>query len=153
MLKQLQHKVPPPLWGVLFGLGMWGLVDVLPLLSFDFNYRLALCLFIGAIGLSIDLYSLLLFIRAKTTVNPLTPSASELVTIGMYRISRNPMYLGMLLVLCAWSLYLATLSAVILVPFFVLVLNKLQIEPEEQALTTIFPEQYPQYCLRVRRWI
>jgi len=153
MLKQLQHKVPPPVWGILFGISMWWLAGEFPIYTVEFSFRQPLYCLIGGIGLSIDLYSIYLFLRAKTTVNPFKPSASTLVTSGMYRFSRNPMYLGMLLILCACTLYFATLSAVLLLPLFIVVLNKSQIEPEEAVLNVIFPEHYPQYCSQVRRWL
>jgi len=153
MLKRLQHKIPPPLWGVIVGLSMWFLALNLPLYSVELRWLKPLAMLIGGVGVSIDLYSVFLFFRAKTTINPLKPSASTLVTSGMYRFSRNPMYLGMLLILCGWGLYLATLSALFLLPVFVLIINKLQIEPEEQMLHQIFPEQFPSFCRRVRRWM
>jgi len=153
MLKRLEHKIPPPLWGVLFGLLMWVVASTAPLLTFDFSQRLLLSALIGGAGLSVDLYSLLLFFKAKTTVNPLKPSASALVTGGMYRFSRNPMYLGMLLLLCGWAVYLGALSALLLAPLFIVVLNRLQIMPEERMLAKLFPKDYSGYCSQVRRWL
>jgi len=106
------------------------------------------------LGLSIDLWSLFLFFRAKTTINPMKPANSGmLVSHGMYRISRNPMYLGLLLLLSGWAIYLGDTVTFIGPPLLVYILNRQQILPEERILEHIFGEQYRQYCRRVRRWL
>lgn len=153
MLSRLEHKVPPPIWALLTVVLMMVLAHFAPLLSLDFAYRKQLSVFIGIVGGLIDVYSVYLFVRAKTTVNPLKPSASSLIVSGMYKFSRNPMYLGMLIILSACGLYLGALSALLMLPVFVLVMNKLQIAPEERQLRSIFPQDYPVYCQRVRRWL
>ena len=76
-----------------------------------------------------------------------------LVTTGMYRFSRNPMYLGLLLLLTGWSIYLGAVSAILLLPLFVLVLTKMQIQPEEIILEELFGQSYIEYKLKVHRWI
>jgi len=94
------------------------------------------------------------FRRAKTTVNPMKPeSASALVASGIYRYSRNPMYLGFLLMLLGWALWLSNASALLLLPAFVLYMNRFQICPEERALLSLFGPDYMQYRARVRRWL
>ena len=94
------------------------------------------------------------FRAEKTTVNPMTPdAASALVTSGIYGISRNPMYLGFLLLLLGWSLWLASLYALALSAGFVWYMNRFQIAPEETALGSIFGSQFTAYKKRVRRWL
>jgi protein-S-isoprenylcysteine O-methyltransferase Ste14 len=94
------------------------------------------------------------FRRAKTTVNPMKPSSSSsLVISGIYKYTRNPMYLGFVLVLLGWAAFLSNLAALALVPAFVLYLNYFQIMPEEHVLASLFPDAYPAYRARVRRWI
>ena len=94
------------------------------------------------------------FVLVKTTMNPFELNKPhKLVVSGLYRVSRNPMYFGMLLILIATLFFFYTISAVIVVPSFIVLLNKLQIEPEEKALTELFGAEYKEYCDRVRRWI
>ena len=107
-----------------------------------------------AIGLVLNLLPKLAFQRARTTVNPLRPSASSaLVTHGVYRYTRNPMYLGQATVLAGAMLYLQNLTALLAVPLFVLYITRLQIVPEERVLSARFPEAYALFRQRVRRWL
>ena len=87
-------------------------------------------------------------------MNPTRPNAtSSLVTGGVFRLTRNPMYLSLLLYLLAWAAYLSNWLALLLVPVFVLYINELQIKPEERALSTLFGDEYRSYAARVRRWL
>ncbi|MCE2573820.1 methyltransferase family protein [Motilimonas eburnea] len=113
----------------------------------------AVSLFI-LLGLIFGLSGVGLFRRFNTTVNPINPEqASTLVTSGIYRFSRNPMYLGLLFCLLAWASYLGALTAFLVAPLFVIYMNLFQIIPEEQVLTRLFGESYQAYCRRVRRWL
>lgn len=106
------------------------------------------------VGVSMDIISFLNFQKNKTTVNPLSPEkATSLVIGGFYRFTRNPMYLGMLLILTGIAMLLASISSFLLLPVFVLAMNSLQIKPEEKALEKIFSEEYLNYKKKVRRWI
>jgi protein-S-isoprenylcysteine O-methyltransferase Ste14 len=94
------------------------------------------------------------FIRAKTTVNPMKPdSSSSLVVSGIYQFTRNPMYLGFLLGLFGWAIFLSNALAFFLLPAFIAYMNRFQIEPEEKALARLFGEQFVAYRSRVRRWL
>lgn len=94
------------------------------------------------------------FRKAHTTVNPVSPSSSSsLVTGGIYRFSRNPMYLGFLLALAGWAVFLGNPFAAALVPLFVAYMNRFQIVPEERALAGIFGSEFTTYMSRVRRWL
>jgi protein-S-isoprenylcysteine O-methyltransferase Ste14 len=87
-------------------------------------------------------------------VNPMTPEASSaLVVAGIFRWTRNPMYLGMLVVLIAWALWLSNALAFIVLPLFVAYLNRFQILPEERALQARFGAEFERYCRSVRRWL
>ena len=111
---------------------------------------------IGFIGLALllDLGSLGLFLWQKTTPHPFKEQkAHHLVTGGFYRISRNPMYLGLLLMLIGWACYLGSLSGFFILPLFIWVITTQQIVYEEQALTEKFEEDYKDYQAQVRRWI
>ena len=102
----------------------------------------------------IDLSSFIKFLISKTTVNPFKPEkAQTLVTTGMYQFSRNPMYLGLLLLLIGWALYVGALSAILLIPLFILLITTMQIQPEEIILEEIFGQSYIEYKRNVRRWI
>jgi len=93
------------------------------------------------------------FRKAKTTVNPVKPHASSLVTSGVYAISRNPMYLGGFTMLLGWTIFLSNPLAFLFLPLYVLYLNRFQIAPEERVLTSLFGETYVAYQARARRWL
>lgn len=95
------------------------------------------------------------FRRVKTTMNPIKPEqASAFVTTGIYAKSRNPMYLGFLLILIGWAVYLGNAVVLLIFPLiFVLYMNRFQIGPEERALEAIFSDVYVSYMRRVRRWL
>jgi protein-S-isoprenylcysteine O-methyltransferase Ste14 len=108
----------------------------------------------AAAGIALAAAALLRFRAARTTVNPLDPGkASQLVTGGVFRLSRNPMYLGLTLLLIGWALWLGSASPWVVPPLFVLVMTVAQIIPEEQALGRLFGEPYADYRRRVARWI
>jgi protein-S-isoprenylcysteine O-methyltransferase Ste14 len=109
---------------------------------------------LSAIALAIGAAALFGFRKAKTTINPTTPQASTaLVLTGIYRLTRNPMYLAMLMVLIAWALLVSNAAAFLVLPVFVAYLNRFQIRPEEQALHTRFGAEFERYCRNVRRWL
>lgn len=146
--------IPPPLIGLLTGAGMWGLARMLPDLTIEASLLRWCALAVMAVGVLIEAVSVLAFLRARTTVTPLKPEkASTLVVSGLYHVSRNPMYLGMLILLIGWALWLANPAALILPPVFVLYLTVFQIKPEEAALSEKFGSDYEAYRGRVRRWI
>ncbi len=119
-----------------------------------FGLRLGTALVFVAIGQSISISGILLFRRAGTTVNPFKPGAtSSLVTTGIYRFTRNPMYIGLLLTLLGWVAFLSSPSALFYLAVFVLYMNRFQIEPEERVLSSLFGADYAAYQTRVRRWL
>jgi protein-S-isoprenylcysteine O-methyltransferase Ste14 len=92
------------------------------------------------------------FRRRRTTLNPFG-EASALVQDGLYRYSRNPMYLGMLLVLAGVALWLGHLLALLLLPTFVVVVSRRNIRVEERVLEARFGDDYRRYRRNVRRWL
>lgn len=146
----LQNRIPPPLVAIVFGLLMWGLSGVSP------RYELTpwLAIVIALVGLTVCLAGVWSFRRARTTVNPLHPErASALVDTGVYRYTRNPMYLGFAVILLAWVLLLGSPAALLGVAGFILFMNRFQIAPEEQVLRRLFAGDFARYCGRVRRWL
>lgn len=91
---------------------------------------------------------------AGTTIDPRLPAQSvTLVVHGVFRYSRNPMYAGFLLMLCAWGVWLGSITALLGLPLFVIYLTYFQIKPEERLLQDRFGEAYQRYQSTVRRWL
>lgn len=125
-----------------------------PALGFSLPGSRILAAGLAGAGVVVALLGVASFRRARTTVNPLQPAAaSHLVVSGIYHRTRNPMYLGMLLVLLGWALFLSNLLAVVLATGFVPLMNRLQILPEERALTALFGSAFADYKSKVRRWL
>jgi len=104
----------------------------------------------GFIGLA-GIYE---FRKAKTTVNPTKPhEASSIVDSGVFKFSRNPMYLGLLLLLIGFAYWQQNILGLLTCALFVWYMNRFQIEPEERTLTQIFGQPYVDYLARVRRWV
>lgn len=151
----MDNRIPPPLVATLFGVLMWLASRYLPgTMTLTIEWRTSLALVVLLAGVAICLAGVLSFRRARTTVNPLKPeTASALVSSGVYRYTRNPMYLGFAIVLIAWSILLAWPPALLGVLGFVIYMNIFQIGPEERALASLFGEKFTQYCSQVRRWL
>jgi protein-S-isoprenylcysteine O-methyltransferase Ste14 len=153
-LSALELKMSPVMMTVLLAVLMWILARQTEGFRLASELRLtALLLFLGS-GAAIGFAGVRAFRRARTTVNPWRPHrSSELVVSGIYRRTRNPMYLGLLLALLGWGLYLANLYALLLACTFVPYMNRFQIRPEERALAQAFGGIFLDYCQRVRRWL
>ena len=148
----MKTKIPPPILALV-------MVVLIYLSSFfiestTFNYQGSLSVLVLILGLACAIPSFKLFARYKTTISPLKPSdATALVTEGMYRYSRNPMYLGLLLLTIASTIWFGSWFGIIINILFIFLINFLQIIPEEEALLEIFGEEYEEYKKNVRRWI
>ncbi len=150
----LDLKIPPPVVGLAVAGLVYGIARLVPEAGFDHPLRPWVALVIAVTGLAIDLSALNAFFRHRTTANPLSPQrSSSVVTSGIYRFSRNPMYLGMLLLLTAWAVWRGNGAAFLALPLFVLYITVFQIKPEEQILRAKFGAPYEAYLRRVRRWI
>ena len=151
-MHRLELKVPPAIVGAVIAAGMWLVSYTLP--AFAYTPLPVVTVGLGLAGFAIIGVAVLWFSMEHTTVNPMKPaSASVLVTSGIYGHSRNPMYLGMFLILVAWALYLANVLALLFLPAFILYMNRFQIQPEERALTARFGREYLEYMSQVHRWI
>lgn len=152
-MNALQLRIPPPVVTLLFAGAMW-LTAQLELGRFSLTGQRWLAGVLFGVGLAVAASGIYAFRRARTTVSPTQPGrAARLVTGGVYRVTRNPMYLGMALLLVAWAVLLGSLPSLLLVPFFVLYLNRFQIAPEERVLLQKFGRAYREYQKRVRRWL
>jgi protein-S-isoprenylcysteine O-methyltransferase Ste14 len=150
----LDLKVPPLALVLLVGGVMWIAAWAVPAFVFAFPARSLFAMAAVAAGAAIAGTGIVSFRRAKTTVNPMKPeSSSALVQSGIYRLTRNPMYLGFLLILLGWAIFLSNALAFLLLPAFVWYMNRFQIEPEERALTSLFGQTFLSYRSGVRRWI
>jgi protein-S-isoprenylcysteine O-methyltransferase Ste14 len=153
-MRWLELRMPPPVVALVAGLLMWLAAQVVPSFGWPLPARIAAAAALAVVGVAFDVAGFVSFRRARTTINPLRPArASSLVVTGVYRYTRNPMYVGAALLLLAWAAFLANAAALALVPAFVLYLTRFQINPEERALSGIFGAQYRAYCGRVRRWL
>lgn len=154
-MQKLELKIPPPLLVLLLSLAMWPLPKALPALAVPpLELRLPVALAIAFVGAAFSLAGAFAFRREQTTTNPLRPhQASALVTTGVYRITRNPMYFGLMLVLLAWAAALGAPVSLAGPVGFIMYLNRFQIGPEERVLAAKFGAAFEHYRAGVWRWI
>ena len=152
--RRLELRIPPVLVWFGFAAAMFGVAGAGPALDFELAGSSWIALALGVLGVAVAVAGVAAFRRKGTTVNPLTPNATSLVvSSGVYRVSRNPMYLGFFLALAGWAVYLSNLGAALLLPVYVAYMTRLQIEPEERALLAKFGPEFAEYMSRVRRWL
>jgi protein-S-isoprenylcysteine O-methyltransferase Ste14 len=153
-MKMLETKIPPPVVALVFALLIWFGADYLPRIEISGVAKIIVVTLLVVIGVSFDLSGLVNFVRVKTTINPMKPhDASALVKTGIYRITRNPMYVGLAFNLSAWCIYLDSPFALVFVAGFIVYINAFQILPEERTLTKLFGDEYREYQSSVRRWL
>lgn len=153
-MKALETRIPPPIIALAFATLIWWMANYLPKIEIEFVPKVIIVSLLLAIGAFFDLSGLLTFRRARTTVNPMKPhTSSALVNTGVYQITRNPMYVGLVFVLSGWCIYLNCPTAMIGVAGFIFYIHAFQILPEERMLVTLFGEEYMEYQSRVRRWL
>ena len=153
-MNALKLKIPPVAQTFIVAAGMWLVSRYAPSLSVTIPARVFLAVFVAGLGVAAAAPAVSAFRSADTTVDPFTPDkASALVVAGVYRFSRNPMYLGLLCLLIAWAVWLSNLAAFAWLVVFVLYMNRFQILPEDRALTEQFGDDYRAYLKSVRRWI
>lgn len=151
----LENRIPPLLVTALFAYIMAAIAGMLPQVTFILPERGKIAGGIVLLGLLVMLVAAMQFRRAKTTVDPLHPqAASSLVSGGIFRLSRNPMYLGMAIVLLGWAAFLGNAPALVLGLWgFVAFIGRFQIAPEERVLQGHFGAAFDAYAARTRRWI
>ena len=148
----MDNKVPPPIVTFICGLAIYFSKSFFnEFFSYSNNIN---SLFLLILGLVVFLSAVKSFRKQKTTVNPLEPKqASSLVTSGIFKFSRNPMYLGMLIILLSLSSKFNLIGGMIISLFFYIFITKFQIIPEEAAMNELFGNEFINYSNKTRRWI
>jgi protein-S-isoprenylcysteine O-methyltransferase Ste14 len=150
----LELKIPPPAVTALVAVMMWGISRLTLPLEVPGLIRVVVAVLLVLTGACIGIAGVVAFRRGKTTINPMRPqTTSALISSGIYRFSRNPMYVGILFALVAWAIFLSSAWAMIGPVAFVLYINRYQIEPEERVLASMFGAAYADYKSAVRRWL
>jgi len=153
-VRWLENRIPPPLVAVAIAAGMWVLARWLPLFRFSLPSPALIGLAVASVGGVVSAAGVREFRRLKTTVDPLRPErASSVVGTGIYRHTRNPMYVGIALVLLGCFLAFGGLSAAVGLPAFLGYITRFQIIPEERILEAKFGTEYTAYKAGVRRWL
>ena len=144
--------VPPLALLFICAVAAYLLAHFLPLYSFDAPLWLVGFELIAAIAFLLP--AIVGFRKHRTTVNPISPdAATALVTEGVYSITRNPMYVGMLLMLLGLVFWLGAVSALAMVLAFFSLIDRHQIAVEERTLLNKFGQSYRDYAERVPRWL
>lgn len=153
-MRSLELKIPPPVVALAVALVMWAVTLLVPPMAVPSGVRLTVSVILAGLGIAISAAGMASFRKAQTTTNPMKPdTASALVSSGIYRKTRNPMYLGILFVLIGWGVFLANAVSVLCSFLFVLYMNRFQIAPEERSLSAKFGVEFMAYKASVRRWI
>ena len=153
-MASLELKIPPPAVAAAIAVAMWGTSRLAPLLQIPSALRLGTSGAVLLVGIVFSVGGVLAFRRARTTLNPTKPEqASSLVRSGVYRVTRNPMYVGLLCILFAWAVFLSSGWALLGPVVFVLYIGRFQIAPEERALAKLFGSEFTDYQAKVRRWL
>jgi protein-S-isoprenylcysteine O-methyltransferase Ste14 len=145
-------KLLPPSYLLIGILLMMVLHYLFPIMTLVPKPWILMGLFLIILGIWINLQADRLFNKARTTINSFG-EPSQLVNSGIYRYSRNPMYLGMVLVLCGVAITLGSLTPFLIIPIFILLINNIFIQFEERKMEEKFERLWVEYTLRVRRWI
>jgi protein-S-isoprenylcysteine O-methyltransferase Ste14 len=153
-MKALENKIPPPALMLVIAATMWGAAKIQSPMAIESRLRIGLMLALGTVFLVFGVGGIIAFRVAGTTINPVQiDRASRVVTGGIYRLSRNPMYVGLTALLTGWAVFLAVPVAGIGPIVFVLFTRRFQILPEERVMAAKFGRDYLDYQKRVRRWI
>ena len=153
-MNALELKVPPLGLALLLAVAMWFVAMQLPSLAISVPWNHLFATAISCVGVIFLLAGGYAFHRAKTTVNPTKPNTtSSIVTSGVYRRSRNPMYVGALFALAGWAVFLSNALPFVFLPAFVMYMNRFQILPEERVLSAKFGAEYETYKRAVHRWL
>lgn len=153
-MRQLELKVPPVIVFLLAGLLMKAVAALLPQMTFELPAASIVAALIVAAGAAVAAAGVWAFRRHQTTVLPHAPDkASAVVSDGIFRYTRNPMYLGLTLLLAAWAAMLGNLASLVGLVLFVVYMTRFQIIPEERALSEKFGAPFDDYMQSVRRWL
>ena len=148
----MNNKIPPPLVTIFFGCCIYFSKDFFLTINTQALTLLSYVLFL--LGFGILFSAARSFKEHQTTINPIKiETASSLVVTGIFNYSRNPMYLGMALILLGLSLKFNLIGGLIFTTLFILFITSFQIKPEEKAMQKIFGEEFLSYKNKVRRWL
>lgn len=148
----METKIPPPVVTLIFGFAIYLSRKIFP--EIEIQYASFFGMFLLLLGFFILISAVKLFRNDKTTVNPLSPEqATKLVTNGIFKLSRNPMYLGMAVILASVAVFFNIIGGIIFMALFCLYITKFQIIPEEKAMKELFAQDFEQYMKATRRWI
>jgi len=148
----METKIPPPVVTLIFGFAIYLSRKIFPEIEIQYSSFFGMVLLL--LGFLILISAVKLFRNDKTTVNPLSPEqATKLVTNGIFKLSRNPMYLGMAVILASVAVFFNIIGGIIFMALFCLYITKFQIIPEEKAMKELFAQDFEQYMQATRRWI
>lgn len=153
-MNTMELKIPPVALVLVTAAMMWLGSWLAPSFGLAVPGYDLLAIALAAMGALTSVLGVDAFRRARTTVDPMKPeSSTSLVFSGVYAKTRNPMYLGFVLILLAWGVHLSNLIALLFPLLFILYMNRFQIRAEERALSSRFGEQFGYYRSRVPRWL
>ena len=153
-MRALELRIPPPIVALLSAAIMWVIARVMPPVEMPGLIRVTTAIALALAGVVIAISGVIAIRRANTTLNPLKPeTTSTIVTSGVYRFTRNPMYVGLAFVLLAWAVFMSSAWSLLGVVCFILYMNRFQIMPEERVLSGMFAASYAAYRAKVRRWL
>ena len=145
-------KIPPPLIVLVLIVSIYFSSKKIDLINIPLQMEISI--FILSAGILIFVNPVLQFIKSKTTVNPIQfEEVNKLVTSGIFKYSRNPMYLGMLMIVLSTSIFYLNIYSILTPLLFILWINKFQIKREEEFLIEKFGDEYLSYKKKTRRWI
>ena len=148
----MKNKIPPPIVTFFFGLCIYFSQEYFPAFNLEFLTILSYILYFA--GLNVLILAVRLFKKQNTTVNPIKiGNASSLVTSGVFKFSRNPMYLGMVMILFGLALMFNLVGGIFFVLLFMIYITKFQIRPEEEVMERLFGEDFIKYKHKVRMWL
>jgi protein-S-isoprenylcysteine O-methyltransferase Ste14 len=153
-MNRLENRLPPPILAGCLAVAMGALSWAFDAPRGTPALRLGLTVLLALLGALVGIPAFAAFRRARTTVDPVRiERASQLVTTGIYAITRNPMYVSLTLLLSAWAAHLGVPGLLVGPWVFMAYVTRFQIIPEERVLTATFGTSYEAYRARVRRWL
>ena len=154
LMQALELRIPPPIIALIVAAIMWWISLATTSIEIPSLIRVTTTIAIALAGVGTAISGVITFRHARTTLNPLKPeTTSAIVTSGVYRFTRNPMYVGLALVLLAWAVFMSSAWSLLGLVCFILYMNRFQIMPEERALSGMFAASYSAYQAKVRRWL
>jgi protein-S-isoprenylcysteine O-methyltransferase Ste14 len=153
-MKFLELKIPPLALLAVLVISQYVFASYVPFGDIEIKFKLALAACACLVGAVIALLGVYEFRKIGTTVNPINPDGTvAIVNTGIYRLTRNPMYVGFAFMLLSAAIFTANYVSLLSLPIYVLYMNRFQIQPEERMLAEKFGEAYSAYLQQVRRWV